>query len=78
MKCAVLDTNVLASGFTVRDSIPDRLLRLWLIGEWELIVSEPIIVELERTFEKPYFQARLSTQQQADNVGQRVRGSYAH
>jgi uncharacterized protein len=66
---AVLDTNVLASGFSVRDSLPDRLLRLWLIGEWELIVSEPIIAELERTFEKPYFKARLSTRQQMESLG---------
>jgi uncharacterized protein len=70
---AVLDTNVLASGFTVQGGIPDRLLRSWLTGEWELIISEPIIVELERTFNKPYFQARLTAQQQASNIDLLIR-----
>ncbi|MFN0071983.1 MAG: putative toxin-antitoxin system toxin component, PIN family [Chloroflexota bacterium] len=69
MRRAVLDTNVLASGFSVHDSIPDRLLRLWLTGAWELIVSAPIIAEFERTFEKRYFQARLSTRQPRENIG---------
>lgn len=55
MIVGVLDTNVLASGFAHPGSIPDALIRAWLALSWTLVISEHVIVELERTFEKPYF-----------------------
>ena len=55
----VLDTNVLASGFVVAGGIPDRLLRSWQAGRFELVVSAPILDELARAFAKPSFARRL-------------------
>jgi uncharacterized protein len=65
---AVFDTNGLASGFTTRGGVLDQSLRRWLAGEFELVVSEHILTELERTFRKPYFFTRLGQQQIADNL----------
>lgn len=56
---AVLHTNVLASGFLGRGGTPDLILRRWDDGEFELIVSEPILRELDRTRRKPYFRRQL-------------------
>jgi hypothetical protein len=56
---AVFDTNALASGFTTQGGTPDRLLRLWLQGRFDLVVSTDIITELERTFQRPYFRRRI-------------------
>jgi predicted nucleic acid-binding protein len=50
---AVLDTNVLASGFITAGSAPDRLIRQWLAGVFVLVYSEHIVEELTRTFERP-------------------------
>ena len=47
---ATLDTNVLASGFLSRLSIPGQLLLVWTRGMFELVVSEHILEELSRTF----------------------------
>jgi putative PIN family toxin of toxin-antitoxin system len=59
---AVLDTNVLASGFIRRNpgAAPTRILDAWVAGRFELIYSDEIITELERTFQSPYFARRLS------------------
>jgi|SoiMethySBSTD1v2_1073268.scaffolds.fasta_scaffold3226218_1 putative PIN family toxin of toxin-antitoxin system len=65
---AVLDTNSLASGFTTRGGISDLILQHWLLGTFELIVSEEIIEELIGVFGKPYFQARMPAEQAAANV----------
>ena len=60
MIAAVVDTNVLASGFTIQGGASDLLLRAWLAGAWDLIVSDHILAELERTFQKRYFLQRLT------------------
>ena len=63
MIIAVLDTNVLASGFiglTKPDSTPGELLRRWRAKAFLLVVSEPILAELADTFTDPYFTQRLS------------------
>ncbi len=59
----MLDTNVLASGFTSRAGSAGQLLLLWTYGVFELVLSEHILTELTRTFRKPYFQQRLSQEQ---------------
>ena len=56
---AVLDTNVLAFGFVGRGGTPDLILRRWDDGEFELIASEPILRELQRTLRKPYFRRHI-------------------
>lgn len=66
---AVIDTNVLASGFTVAGSPPDLVIRLWLAGVFVLVYSDHVIDELGRTLLRPYFRHRLTSQQQASNLG---------
>lgn len=66
MSSAVLDANVLVSGFVGfrnPDSTPGKLLRLWRAGQFHLIVSEHVLSELVRTLQKPYFQRRLTPEQ---------------
>lgn len=65
---AVPDTNVLASGFTDRRGPPGQLLRAWLGGVWGLVVSDHILNELERTFQKPYFVQRLTAERIEHNL----------
>ncbi|MGH2614951.1 MAG: putative toxin-antitoxin system toxin component, PIN family [Thermomicrobiales bacterium] len=63
MTIAVLDTNVLASGFIGEDkpdSTPGELVRRWRAKEFTLVVSEHILEELADTFNDPYFTRRLS------------------
>jgi uncharacterized protein len=68
---AVIDTNVLASGFigfATPASTPGAIVRAWRDGQFELVVSEPIIAELEHTFQDPYFTRRLSDQDRLEAV----------
>ena len=63
MIVAVLDTNVLASGFvglTELASTPGELLRRWRGKAFTMVVSEPILAELARVFSYRYFTQRLS------------------
>lgn len=68
MTAAVLDTNVLVSGFTHREGASGLLLRLWLVDAYDLIVSDVIFEETARTFQKPYFADRLGLSQIAANL----------
>jgi putative PIN family toxin of toxin-antitoxin system len=45
----VLDVNVFVSGLLSRSGAPARLLERWLDGDFELVVSEQLLDELERT-----------------------------
>jgi putative PIN family toxin of toxin-antitoxin system len=59
---AVLDTNVLASGFVGEDkpeSTPGELIRRWRSGSFILVTSQHILTELAGTFTDPYFIQRL-------------------
>ena len=64
---AVLDTNVLASGMLGlprEHSVPGELMRRWLIGQFELIISEFILDELEHhAFASSYFRSRMTVQE---------------
>lgn len=63
MILAVLDTNVLVSGFASlaqATSTPAELVRRWRNGQYGLIVSAPILFELERTLRNTYFQQSLT------------------
>jgi len=48
---AVLDSNVIVSAFTGNParSAPAEILTRWLLDEFELLVSEYILGEVERT-----------------------------
>lgn len=65
MTRAVFDANVLASGLSglSRESLaaPAALLRLWILGRFTLIISAPLLHELEEhAFADPYFRRILS------------------
>jgi len=60
---AVLDTNVLVSGFlgvASRRSTPGALMRLWYARAFDLVTSQPILEEFNQVMARPYFAARLS------------------
>lgn len=60
MISAVLDTNILASGTVTAATPPGQILERWLDRQFELVISEHIIDELERTLNKSYFQKHLT------------------
>jgi putative PIN family toxin of toxin-antitoxin system len=57
---AVLDVNVLVSGFPAPTGIPAAIIDQWLDGTFELVVSEHILNGVRRAWERPYFQARYA------------------
>lgn len=60
---AVIDTNVFVSGtvgLNRPDSIPGEILRKWHRGLFVQITSDPIISEVRRTLNEPYFAVRIS------------------
>ncbi|MBA3947820.1 MAG: putative toxin-antitoxin system toxin component, PIN family [Herpetosiphonaceae bacterium] len=59
----LLDTNVLVSGLASRTAAPGALLHAWRAGIFELVVSDPLITEVARTLQKPYFLKRLTNEQ---------------
>lgn len=66
MTRAVIDTNVLVSGFTEYRhpaGVPAEVLRRWREGGYRLLASDAIRTELERTLRKPYYAARLTSEQ---------------
>ena len=65
MIAAVLDADVLASGFlgfTLETSTPGEVLRRWADDEFQIVVSSEILTELEaHAFASEYFQRRIPT-----------------
>jgi putative PIN family toxin of toxin-antitoxin system len=63
---AVLDTNVLASGFVEfakPERAPAQLLRLWQEQRFALVVSAEILTELLNTLADSYFRRHLTAEQ---------------
>lgn len=72
MILATLDTNILASGARKLDdpvSTPGQVLSRWIEGEFVLVCSLPILVELERTLNNAYFRRHLTEDQIANVLG---------
>jgi len=57
---AVLDPNVVVSAVLSRAGTPAALLRAWLDGAYELIVSPALLGELERVLGYPKIASRVS------------------
>ncbi len=55
----VLDTNVFISAFLSADSPPDRIVRAWRRGDFELITSAPLLYELTTVLARPHIATRL-------------------
>jgi len=57
-----LDANALtagAVGFRILQSTPGELVRRWRAGAFDLILSDHLLAETERTLQKTYFRSRL-------------------
>lgn len=65
---AVLDTNVLASGFVRPEPPPGQVLAAWRAGLFTLVVSEHVLAELAATFGGSYFRRHLTPRQRASNL----------
>lgn len=66
---AVLDANVLASGFVSHgQTAPAQILDAWRAGLFVLSVSEHLLTELAHTFEDPYFSRRLTSEEIAADL----------
>lgn len=63
---AVLDPNVLISALLSRSGAPAQIVSGWLAGEFELVVSELLLSELERALAYPKLLARMDA---ADALG---------
>jgi putative PIN family toxin of toxin-antitoxin system len=57
---AVLDPNVLIAALLSPRGAPARLLRAWLDGAFELMVSAAVLAELERALAYPKLRRRIS------------------
>lgn len=60
---AVLDPNVLVSAVLSRAGTPAALVRAWLDGAYELVVSPALLDELERVLAYPKIAKRVSPDQ---------------
>jgi len=58
---AVLDPNVLIAAILSPGGAPAQLLGRWLGGDFELIVSEKLLDELERALAYPKLRARVAS-----------------
>jgi len=62
---AILDPNVIISALLSRDGTPARVLRAWLEGHFELIVSPLLLEELNRALAYPKLTARIEADEAA-------------
>lgn len=55
----VFDPGTLVSGLLVAEGPPGRLVDLWRDGEFELVVSDALLDELEEVLLRPHLAARV-------------------
>jgi putative PIN family toxin of toxin-antitoxin system len=69
---AVVDTNVLVSALISVGSPPDQVLQAWRRGAFELVISLPLLDELERVLPRAKIASRVrwTDQRLASFVGQ--------
>ena len=60
---AVLDANVLISAVLAPTGAPAKVLRLWLEGAYELVISPRLLAELDRALAYPKLRARVPAQE---------------
>ncbi len=64
---AVVDPNVIISATLSRSGTPAKVLRAWLEGAYEMVVSPSLLSELERALDYPKI-ARRVTRREADQL----------
>jgi len=57
---AVLDPNILIAALLSRRGAPAQLVSRWLAGDFELVVSERLVSELDRALSYPKLRSRIS------------------
>lgn len=72
---AVLDPNVLISALLSREGTPARVLRAWLEGAFELIVSDRLLAELERALAYPKLRSRVTPAEASELIELLRRGA---
>jgi putative PIN family toxin of toxin-antitoxin system len=65
---AVLDPNILIAALLSPSGAPALIIRGWLGGDFELIVSEALLSELERALAYPKLRRRIPADDAADFV----------
>jgi uncharacterized protein len=65
---AVLDPNVLAAALLSPRGAPASIITRWPAGEYELIVSDALIAELERVLTYPKVRSRITARDAADFI----------
>ena len=60
---AVLDPNVLIAALLSRTGAPAQVVSRWLGGEFELVVSEKVLTELERALAYPKVRKRVTEEE---------------
>ena len=66
---AVLDVNVLISALLSRREAPAQLLMRWLVGEFELVVSEALLSELRRALTYPKLVSHVTPSESERFIG---------
>ena len=64
----VLDVNVLIASLLAPDSTPARLVLRWLAGDFELIISDKLVIELRRALSYRKLSRRVSEAEAAGFV----------
>jgi putative PIN family toxin of toxin-antitoxin system len=64
----VLDPNILIAALLSPTGAPAQLVGRWLAGEFELVVSEALLAELERALAYPKLRRRVSADEAAELV----------
>ncbi len=72
---AVLDPNILIAAMLSRSGPPAQIVSRWLAGEFELVVSESLLAELERAFAYPRLRAHVDPSQAAEFVSLLAHGA---
>ena len=72
---AVLDANVLIAALLSRSGAPAQFVSRWLAGEFELVVSEALLAELERALAYPKVRRRVAEDEASALVGLLRRGA---
>jgi putative PIN family toxin of toxin-antitoxin system len=65
---AVLDPNILIAALLSPSGAPARVIRRWLAGAFELVVSEALLAELERALAYPKLRRRTPAVEAAEFV----------
>jgi hypothetical protein len=65
---AVLDPNILIAALLSPSGAPAQIVARWFAGEFELIVSEALIAELERALSYPKLRARVTADEAAEFI----------